>query len=197
MTYLLKNGQVYMNHQITKADICIENGHIISISPEITSSAGDFFIIDCSEKLIVPGLIDVHVHLREPGFLYKEDVESGTRAAARGGYTCVCAMPNLNPVPDSMETLQLELDAIEEKALIYVSPYGAITKGEKGEELADLTGMAPDVIGFSDDGRGVQSDELMRTAMLRAKELGSPSLPTASSMRCCGAATPVSAPCPT
>ena len=148
MAYLLKNGQVYMDRQIVKADICVDNGHIVSISPEMDCSSGDFFMIDCSDKLIVPGLIDVHVHLREPGFLYKEDVETGTRAAARGGYTCVCAMPNLNPVPDSMETLQLELDAIEEKALIYVSPYGAITKGEKGEELADLEAMAPYVIGF-------------------------------------------------
>ncbi len=174
MAYLLKNGQVYMDRQIVKADICVDNGHIVSISPEMDSSSGDFFMIDCSDKLIVPGLIDVHVHLREPGFLYKEDVETGTRAAARGGYTCVCAMPNLNPVPDSMETLQLELDAIEEKALIYVSPYGAITKGEKGEELADLEAMAPYVIGFSDDGRGVQDEEMMRVAMKRAKALGMP-----------------------
>ena len=174
MAYLLKNGQVYMDRQIVKADICVDNGHIVSISPEMDSSSGVFFMIDCSDKLIVPGLIDVHVHLREPGFLYKEDVETGTRAAARGGYTCVCAMPNLNPVPDSMETLQLELDAIEEKALIYVSPYGAITKGEKGEELADLEAMAPYVIGFSDDGRGVQDEEMMRVAMKRAKALGMP-----------------------
>lgn len=174
MAYLLKNGQVYLNHRISRASICVENGYIISISPEADSSAGDFFIIDCSDKLIVPGLIDVHVHLREPGFLYKEDMESGTRAAARGGYTCVCAMPNLNPVPDCLEHLQRELEAIEEKAGIYVCPYGAITRGEQGEELADFEAMAPYVAGFSDDGHGVQDEEMMRVAMRRAKALGLP-----------------------
>ena len=121
---------------------------------------------------VFPGFCDVHVHFREPGFSYKETIASGSRASARGGYTAVCTMPNLNPVPDSVENLNIQLKMIEDQACIHVYPYGAITVGEKGEVLADLEGMAPNVIGFSDDGRGVQSDEMMRQAMLRAKKLG-------------------------
>ena len=119
-----------------------------------------------------PGFCDVHVHFREPGFSYKETIASGSKAAARGGYTAVCTMPNLKPVPDSKENLKQQLDIIENDALIHVYPYGAITVGQKGEELADLEGMAPDIIAFSDDGRGVQSDNMMREAMLKAKALG-------------------------
>ena len=121
---------------------------------------------------VFPGFCDVHVHLREPGFSYKETIATGSRASARGGFTAVCTMPNLNPVPDSVENLKIQLDMIEEQACIHVYPYGAITVGEKGEVLADLEGMAPNVMGFSDDGRGVQSDEMMRQAMIRAKKLG-------------------------
>ncbi len=125
-----------------------------------------------SECVIFPGFCDVHVHLREPGFSYKETIQSGSKAAARGGYTAVCAMANLNPVPDSVEHLAVQRKLIEDTAVIHVYPYGAITVGEKGEQLADLEGMAKDVAGFSDDGRGVQSDDMMRTAMYRAKALG-------------------------
>ena len=121
---------------------------------------------------VFPGFCDVHVHFREPGFSYKETIESGSLASARGGYTAVCTMPNLNPVPDSVAHLQCQQDLIDEAACIHVYPYGAITVGEKGETMADLEGMAPNVIGFSDDGRGVQSDEMMKEAMLRAKALG-------------------------
>ena len=124
------------------------------------------------ETAVFPGFCDVHVHFREPGFSYKETIATGSRASARGGYTAVCTMPNLNPVPDSVEHLNVQLKMIEDQACIHVYPYGAITVGEKGEVLADLEGMAPNVIGFSDDGRGVQSDEMMREAMLRAKKLG-------------------------
>ena len=124
------------------------------------------------EYVFLPGFCDVHVHFREPGFSYKETIESGSKASSRGGYTAVCTMPNLTPVPDSVENLQQQLRMIEEQAVIHVYPYGAITVGEKGEVLADLEGMAKDVIGFSDDGRGVQSDEMMRQAMIRAKNLG-------------------------
>ena len=120
----------------------------------------------------LPGFCDVHVHFREPGFFYKEDTASGSRSAAAGGYTAVCTMPNLKPVMDSPEHLQLQLDAIREKACIHVYPYGAITVDEAGETLADLAGMAPDVIAFSDDGKGVQRDGMMREAMLQAKALG-------------------------
>ena len=124
------------------------------------------------EYIIFPGFCDVHVHLREPGFSYKETILSGTKASARGGYTAVCTMPNLNPVPDSAEHLQQQLNLIKENAAIHVYPYGAITIGEKGEKIADLEDMAEDVIAFSDDGKGVQSDDMMRQAMLRAKALG-------------------------
>ena len=123
------------------------------------------------DYVVFPGFCDVHVHFREPGFSYKETIVTGSRASARGGYTAVCTMPNLNPVPDSVEHLHQQLTLIEEGACIHVYPYGAITVGEKGEVLADLAGMAPHVAGFSDDGRGVQSDDMMRTAMETAKAL--------------------------
>lgn len=129
---------------------------------------------DSSEYVIFPGFCDVHVHFREPGFSYKETIATGSRAAARGGYTAVCTMPNLNPVPDSAGNLEVQRRLIRETACIHVYPYGAITVGEQGEVLSDLEGMAPHVVGFSDDGRGVQSDDLMRQAMLRAKALGKP-----------------------
>ena len=137
-----------------------------------TSVAEVLSSFDSPEYAVFPGFCDVHVHFREPGFSYKETIESGSKASAAGGYTAVCTMPNLNPVPDSKEHLGQQLKLIEENAVIHVYPYGAITVGEKGEELADLDGMAADVIGFSDDGRGVQSDDMMRSAMLRAKALG-------------------------
>ena len=122
--------------------------------------------------VVLPGFCDVHVHFREPGFSYKEDMASGSRSAARGGYTAVCTMPNLNPVPDSKENIALQLDAIKSKALIHVYPYAAITRGQKGEELSDMDELAPLSIAFSDDGRGVQSEELMLAAMKKAKSLG-------------------------
>ncbi len=122
--------------------------------------------------IIVPGLCDVHVHFREPGFSYKETIASGSAAAAHGGYTAVCTMPNLSPVPDSAEHLQVQLDAIERGAAIKVLPYGAITVGEKGEKLADMEAMSDKVCAFSDDGKGVQNDEMMREAMTAAKRLG-------------------------
>ena len=121
-----------------------------------------------------PGFADVHVHLREPGFFYKETIASGTKASARGGFTDVCSMPNLNPVPDSFENLKLQLDIIKKDAVTGVHPYGSITKGEMGEELSDMEDMAPYVIGFSDDGKGVQSEEMMISAMKKAKALGKP-----------------------
>lgn len=122
--------------------------------------------------IIVPGLCDVHVHFREPGFSYKETIASGSAAAAHGGYTAVCTMPNLDPVPDSAEHLQVQLDAIERGAAIKVLPYGAITVGEKGEKLADMEAMSDKVCAFSDDGKGVQNDEMMREAMTAARRLG-------------------------
>ena len=131
-----------------------------------------FAAVPSAQYVIFPGFCDVHVHFREPGFSYKETIATGSLAAAAGGYTHVCTMPNLNPVPDSVENLAQQLQLIEDGACIHVYPYGAITVGEKGEEMADLVGMAPNVIAFSDDGRGVQSDDMMREAMKKAKELG-------------------------
>ena len=126
---------------------------------------------DFDKYAVFPGFCDVHVHFREPGFSYKETVESGSKAAARGGYTDVCTMPNLNPVPDSVEHLQQQLKLIREQAVIHVYPYGSITVGQQGETLSDMDGMASDVIAFSDDGKGVQSDEMMAAAMQKAKDL--------------------------
>ena len=124
------------------------------------------------QYVVFPGFCEVHAHLREPGFSYKETIAAGTRAAAHGGYTAVCPMPNLDPVPDCLEKLQPQLDIIETDAVIPVYPYGAITVDEKGEQLADMEALAPHVIAFSDDGHGVQNDDMMREAMVRAKALG-------------------------
>ncbi len=118
-----------------------------------------------------PGFVDVHVHLREPGFFYKETIKTGTLAAAHGGYTEVCSMPNLNPVPDSLENLNIQLDAIKKSAVIGVHPYGSITKGQKGDFLSDMEDLAPFVAGFSDDGRGIQTGEIMKQAMRKSKSL--------------------------
>ena len=128
--------------------------------------------LDSSKYTILPGFCDVHVHFREPGFSYKETILSGCQAAAHGGYTTVCTMPNLNPVPDTRAHLREQLSLIQQEATIQVFPYGAITIGEKGEELSAMEEMAAEVIAFSDDGRGVQSAEMMREAMQRAKSLG-------------------------
>ena len=129
-------------------------------------------VYNSSRYMIFPGFCDVHVHLRQPGFSYKETIKTGTQASAHGGYTTVFSMPNLKPVPDSAEHLKEQLDIIKKDAVINVLPYGAITVGQNGEELSDMENMAKDVIAFSDDGRGVQSEEMMKEAMLRAKALG-------------------------
>ena len=160
---------------MTKAKVYAASlGSVFSEGVRSSLSAPGLSGFDSSEYVIFPGFCDVHVHFREPGFSYKETIATGSRAAARGGYTAVCTMPNLNPVPDSVENLRVQRRLIEETACIHIYPYGAITVGEQGEALSDLEGMAPDVVGFSDDGRGVQSDDMMRQAMLRAKALGKP-----------------------
>ena len=151
-----------------KAVGCGADGVVISNSPLMK----DLFSSEASEYVVFPGFCDVHVHLREPGFSYKETMESGTRACARGGYTAVCAMPNLNPVPDNAEHLNVQLQMIQDSAVIHVYPYGAITIGEQGQTLADMEAMVENVIGFSDDGKGIQQEEMMREAMFRAKALG-------------------------
>ena len=147
---------------------CCVDGIISSDAPLMK----ELFPFNDSQYAVFPGFCDVHVHFREPGFSYKETMETGSRASARGGYTDVCTMPNLNPVPDSREHLAIQLERIQNGSVIHVYPYGAITVGEQGEEMADLAGMASDVIAFSDDGKGVQNEEMMRSAMLKAKALG-------------------------
>lgn len=153
------------------------NDHFLKISDadnvvrERLASLGVAFP-DFSSYYILPGFTDVHVHLREPGFLYKETVKTGTMAAAAGGFTDIFSMPNLDPCPDSREHLDVQLDAIKKDAIVRVRPYGAITVGEQGKEMADLEAMADDVIAFSDDGRGVENDDMMEEAMTRAKKLG-------------------------
>ena len=153
------------------------NTNILGAAPNIRVSildrlsSVDLCAFNSPEYVVVPGFCDVHVHFREPGFSYKETILTGSLATARGGYTAVCTMPNLNPVPDSKANLKQQLDIIRSDGMIRIFPYGAITVGEKGEQLADLKGMAPNVIGFSDDGRGVQSREMMKSAMLKAKQL--------------------------
>ena len=149
-------------------------GQAAADSIRASISTPELSVFDDSRYTVFPGFCDVHVHFREPGFSYKETMVTGSAASARGGYTAVCTMPNLNPVPDSVENLNRQLQLIEDGACIHVYPYGAITVGEKGETLADLEGMAANVIGFSDDGRGVQSDDMMRAAMERAKALDKP-----------------------
>ena len=142
-----------------------DRGIAVSVVDALFSNHKDSYFV-------FPGFCDVHVHFREPGFSYKETIASGSRAAAAGGYTAVCTMPNLNPVPDCGAHLQQQLDLIQQGSVIPVYPYGAITVRQQGEQLAELEEMAADVIAFSDDGRGVQSDELMRQAMVQAKKLG-------------------------
>ena len=129
-------------------------------------------IADKTEYVILPGLTDVHVHLREPGFSYKETIYTGSRACAHGGFSAVCAMPNLKPCPDCIENLNKELELIRRDSVMRVLPYGTITRGEFGEELSDMEALAPYVVAFSDDGHGVQNDDMMREAMRRAKALG-------------------------
>lgn len=170
MDMLLTGGTVFSGGRFQNLDVAVSDGRIVS--PSLPKEG--FSVIELHNRYLVPGFVDVHVHLREPGFSYKETVFSGTSAAAAGGYTAVCAMPNLNPVPDSLEHLRLQLDTIEKNARVRVYPYGAITCGEKGEALADLTALAPHVPGFSDDGRGVQSGDMMRKAMEFAKALDRP-----------------------
>lgn len=140
------------------------------LETEIAKTLPEIFNLD--KYTILPGFCDVHVHLREPGFSYKETILTGTLAGLKGGYTAVCSMPNLNPVPDCPKNLQIQLDTIKKDAKIAVYPYGSITMAQAGKKLSDMDGLAKDVIAFSDDGRGVQSTEVMRNAMQKAKRLG-------------------------
>ncbi len=171
MNYLLKNANVFLNNSFFKRDVLIENGKIADIGVTVYNRPC-IEVFDFSNKYIFPGFVDVHVHLREPGFIFKETIETGTKAAARGGYTTICSMPNLNPVPDCIENLKIQLDKIKETAKISVRPFASITVNEMGTKLSDFKSLAPYVTGFSDDGKGVQSEQIMLEAMVTAKELG-------------------------
>lgn len=171
MKYILSQADIFLNNKFVRADICVSDGRISSVSESLNSPQGSC-VLNFKNCIIVPGLLDVHVHLREPGFSYKETIKSGSLAAAHGGITSVCAMPNLSPCPDSVENLKIETDIIKNSAVVNVYPYGTISVNEEGKKLSDMDGMKENVIAFSDDGRGVQSDGFMRSAMLKAKELG-------------------------
>lgn len=156
---ILNNAFVYRNGRMEQQNYELKVG-------------GVGFLSDFNKLCIFPAFCDVHVHFREPGFSYKETIRTGSLAAARGGYTDVCTMPNLNPVPDSAENIKEQIKIIERDAAVRVHPYAAITVGEKGEVLTDMKALAPYCTAFSDDGRGVQSEDMMRSAMLKAKALG-------------------------
>lgn len=167
MTTLLKNGYIFTENGFVKRDVFVIDDRL-SLSRFIPYDES----IDCDSCFIIPGFVDVHVHLREPGFFYKESIRSGTMAAARGGYTAVCPMPNLDPVPSTMESLNVQLDIIERDAAVKVFPYGTITKEQNGRGvLSDMEAMKDKVIAYSDDGKGVQTTELMEAAMKKAKAL--------------------------
>ena len=178
MKTLLKNAKVFDNKgkgQFIKKDLLVDSDKVIVDFNKEQSSCLYDRVFDFKNKYIIPGFVDVHVHLREPGFFYKESIRTGTLAGAHGGYTTICSMPNLNPPPSNLKNLETQLEIIDEDAVINVIPYGTITKTGNGRsELADMASTAPYVIGFSDDGRGVQTGELMEEAMLIAKELNKP-----------------------
>ncbi len=170
MDCILKNGTVYTSGKFVKCDLLVLNGKLSFSSPKDSSLK----VIDCDNMFIFPGFVDVHTHLRQPGFCYKETIKTGTEAAAKWGYSAIFSMPNLKPVPDSRENLKVQQDIIDKDAVVNVYPYGSITVGQMGREISDLEEMANGVIAFSDDGRGVQNGEMMKEAMLRAKVLNKP-----------------------
>ncbi|MBD5355697.1 MAG: dihydroorotase [Bacteroides sp.] len=163
---IFTGANVWINGEFKKMDVAINKGKVTDISNVITpSDMGSTIINKVDECYLIPGLVDMHVHFREPGYSYKETIATGSRAAAMGGFTTVCTMPNLNPAPDSLENLQKQLDIIDRDAVVQVIPYATITKKRMGNELVDYFALAPFVAGFSDDGSGVQDEEVMREAM--------------------------------
>ena len=170
MKTILRNAKrLLKNDELTECEVLIENKHIKKIAPKITEQADKE--IDCKGKLLLPGLIDVHIHLREPGGEHKETIETGTKAAARGGFTTICAMPNTNPVPGTVERLKDVWDRIEENGLIRVLPYGSITEDLEGEVLTDITALSEaGAFAFTDDGVGIQTADYMWKAMKEASK---------------------------
>lgn len=173
MTLLIKNARVFKGNKFEKSDVLIKNSKIETIGTSILFNGADRVFDFMDKYLLIPGFVDVHVHLREPGFSYKETVKTGTAAAAKSGYTAVCTMPNVNPAPDSVENLAVQQNIIDKDAVIDVFPFASITKGRKGcGECVDFEVLKNKVIGFSDDGCGVQSEELMEQAMIRCAKCG-------------------------
>ncbi len=174
MSLLIKNARVFTGGKIQKADVLINNTTICGVGASISCGGADRVFDFQNKYLLIPGFVDAHVHLREPGFSYKETIKTGSAAAAAAGYNVICPMPNLNPAPDCPENLQQELDIIRRDAVIDVLPFATITKGRRGEgECVDFASMKNDVAGFSDDGCGVQTEALMREAMQKCASLGS------------------------
>ena len=171
LNVLIKNAKVYYENEIVQADMLVCDGTVASVGVGITVSENTP-VVDGQGLFVFPGFADVHVHQREPGFFYKETIETGTQSAAKGGFTLVCSMPNLNPVPDSAENLKAQQDIIDKDAVIKVLPYAAITVGEKGKELVNFEEIGDKCFAFSDDGKGVQNADMMKEAMLRAKAWG-------------------------
>lgn len=175
MKTLFRNANVYTPQGFELRDVFVSNGEVFAVSANADTEMSEHAdrIIDCTGKYLIPGFTDVHVHLREPGFSYKETISGGTAAAAKGGYTCVCPMPNLKPVPADLDSLSIQLDIIEKDAKVKTVPYGTITVNQDGRsDLSDMEAMAPYVCAFSDDGKGVQTGDLMEAAMVKAKALG-------------------------
>ena len=173
MKRVIKGGRTYVDGAFVAADIRIEDGIITAVGSQVDEEGAE--VIDATGLHVVPGLIDVHVHFREPGFAYKETIATGSAAAACGGYTTVCPMPNLKPAPDTKAHLEEQLEIIRRTAAVKVIPYGTITRGQMGRgELSEMAAMKRDVVGFSDDGRGVQEEGDMLQAMKLASSLGKP-----------------------
>lgn len=172
MTLLIKEALVYSGDKFEKSDVLIKNGMIHSLGISISSNGADKIFDAQGKYFLIPGFVDVHTHLRQPGFSYKETIKTGSSAGAKAGYTTLCTMPNLNPAPDCVENLKVQTDIIEKDAVIDVLPFGTITKGRKGVgETVDFSSMADKVVGFSDDGTGVQTDALMEEAMKKCASL--------------------------
>lgn len=172
MTTLIKGAFCYAGAGFTKLDVLIKDGKINTLGTSISTNGVDA-VFYAQDKYLIPGFVDVHVHLREPGFSYKETIKTGTMAGAKGGYTAVCPMPNLNPVPDSVENINVQLDIIKKDACINVYPFASITKGRQGRgELVDFESLKELAVGFSDDGTGIQLGEDMQRAMQECARLG-------------------------
>ena len=192
MRYLLQNAQILSSGGVFRAaDVLLSGGRIVSIGDRISCPA-DAVSIDLHKAVLFPGFVDVHVHLREPGFSYKETIRTGTLAAAHGGFVHVAAMPNLDPVPDCAAALAVQRAIIEKDALVHVHPYGAISVGEKGERLADLEGLAPGVIAFSDDctPRTARTTASCTAAISTTARMPAPTATAASAPRASGGRSP-------